>query len=249
PSGAARLHDGGQPVAAFLGTACFADAAVVADGGAIRVPSGLPFDVLATLGCAVVTGVGAVMTAARPPRRARVVVIGAGGVGLNVVQGARLAGCAQIVAIDRRGAPLALATRFGATDLVESPSSLVDAVRSLTGGRGADYVFDTVGSPATIADAVAAARKGGTIVVTGVGPYGGSARPSTFPFVMQEKRLIGSVYGSGRPAEDIRRLAALCQSGDLNLQELVTRTYALGEINEALAALERADGARGIVKW
>jgi len=130
-----------------------------------------------------------------------------------------------------------------------APPSIVDAVRELTGGRGADYVFDTVGSPSTVVDAVAAARKGGTIVLTGLARIDGVASLATFPFVMQEKRLIGSVYGSGDPGRDIPRLAELYNEGKLKLRELVTRKYSLGEINDALAALARADGARGVITW
>ena len=249
PSGATRLHNGPERVAAFLGTACFADYAVVAEAGAIPVPKDIPFDVLATLGCAVVTGVGAVLNAARVPAGARIAVVGVGGVGLNVVQGAALAGCAQIIAIDRRDAPLALARTFGASDVVKAPASMPEAVRDLTAGRGADYVFDTVGTPTTVADAVAAARKGGTIVVTGLSRIDAVASLPMFPFVMHEKRLIGSVYGSGQPAQDIPALVAWYQQGKLKLGELVSRTYALGEINEAFAALARADGARGVIRW
>jgi S-(hydroxymethyl)glutathione dehydrogenase / alcohol dehydrogenase len=249
PSGTGRLHRAAERVAAFLGTACFADYAVVAEAGAVRVPSDVPFDVLATLGCAVVTGLGAVTNAARVPPGSTVVVIGVGGVGLNVVQGAALAGSERIIAIDRREAPLALARTFGATDVVLAPAVVADAVRDLTGGRGADYVFDTVGSPSTVADAVAAARKGGTIVLTGLARIDGVASLATFPFVMQEKRLIGSVYGSGDPARDIPRLAGLYRDGKLKLRELVARTYSPHEINDALAALARADGARGVIAF
>jgi S-(hydroxymethyl)glutathione dehydrogenase/alcohol dehydrogenase len=247
PSGASRLRARQQRVAPFLGTACFADHTVVAEEGAVAVSQDVPFDVLASLGCAVVTGVGAVMHAARVPAGAHVAVIGAGGVGLNVVQGAALAGCEQIIAVDRGGSPLALARAFGATDLLAASAGVAGAVRDLTGGRGADYVFDTVGTPETVVDAVAAARKGGTVVVTGLARLDGLAQLPMFPFVMQEKRLMGSVYGSGDPTRDIPRLVALYEQGMLKLRELVSRTYALAGINEALAALARGDGARGVV--
>src|SRR5262245_4699363 len=135
PAGTGRLHNGAERVAAFLGTACFADFAVVAEAGAIRVPPGVPFDILATLGCAVVTGVGAVMNAAQVTPGSSVVVIGAGGVGLNVVQGAVLAGSERIIAVDRREVPLSLARAFGATDVVLAPPVVADAVREFTGGR------------------------------------------------------------------------------------------------------------------
>lgn len=249
PSGSARLHCEGEDVAPFLGTACFADHVVVAEEAAVRVPRDVPFDVLAALGCAVVTGVGAVLNAARVPPGARVAVIGAGGVGLNVIQGAVLARCGQIIAIDRQAAPLAAARTFGATDIVEAPVRIRDAVLDLTGARGADYVFDTVGTPATVGDAVAAARKGGTVVVTGLARTDGVAPIRMFPFVMQEKKIVGSVYGSGEPTADIGRLVTRYQEGTLKLRELVSRTYSLGGINEAFAALDRADGARGVICW
>lgn len=249
PSKTTRLHSGDSEVTAFLGTACFADHAVVAEEGAIKVPAGVPFDVLATLGCAVVTGVGAVMNAAKVPAGATVAVIGAGGVGLNVVQGAALSGSGRVIAVDRQEAPLRIARTFGATDTLLAPEKTADAVRGLTGGRGADFVFDTVGSPSTIVDAVASARKGGTIVVTGLSRMDAVAPLPAFPFVMQEKRLIGSVYGSGNPALDIPKLAELFLAGKLKLRELVTRTYPLGGINDAFDALQRADGARGVITW
>ena len=163
------------------------------------------------------------------------------------MQGAALSGSARIIAVDRQQAPLDLARAFGATDVLLSPEKTADAVRELTAGRGADFVFDTVGSPSTIVDAVASARKGGTIVVTGLSRMDGVAPLPAFPFVMQEKRLIGSVYGSGNPTRDIPKLADWYQAGKLKLRELVTRTYPLGSINDAFDALERADGARGVI--
>lgn len=249
PSGLVHLRARGQGVNPFLGTACFADFAVVAKEGVVPVPPDVPFELLATLGCAVVTGIGAVTNAARVPAGATVAVIGVGGVGLNVVQGAALAAAARIVAIDRHDAPLALARAFGATDVLNSPADLPKAVRDLTGGRGVDYVFDTVAAPSTISDAMAAARKGGTVVVTGLARIDGTASLSMFPFVMQEKRLIGSVYGSGQPARDIANLVTLYQSGRLRLRELVSRTYPLAGINDAFAALARGAGARGVIVW
>ena len=249
PSGASRLHARQQDVAPFLGTACFSDFVVVPQEAAIRVARDLPFDALATLGCAVLTGVGAVTNAAHVSAGSRVAVIGAGGVGLNVVQGAAIAGSARIIAIDLRPAPLAIAKTFGATDTIDGAAEVPAAVRSLTSGRGADFVFDTVGSPATLASAIASARKGGAVVLTGLSRADSQGSIPMFPFVMQEKRLIGSVYGSGNPARDIPRLVALYQDGTLKLRELVSRTYALLAINDALDALAASDGARGIIRW
>jgi Zn-dependent alcohol dehydrogenase len=122
-------------------------------------------------------------------------------------------------------------------------------VRNLTGGRGADFVFDTVGTSTTVDGALASTRKGGTVVLTGLARSDTQAAFPMFPFVMQEKRLVGSVYGSGQPLADIPRLVALYQQRKLKLRELVSRTYTLDGINDALAALAAGDGARGIVTW
>jgi S-(hydroxymethyl)glutathione dehydrogenase / alcohol dehydrogenase len=253
PSGASRLHARGRDLAPFLGTACFSDFVVVPEAGAIPVASAIPFDALATIGCAVVTGVGAVTNAARVPRGSNVAVIGAGGVGLNVVQGAAIAGCERIVAIDLRPRPLEIARTFGATDTIGgSPDAAADVpaeVRALTAGRGVDFVFDTVGSPATLTVAFACTRKGGAVVLTGLSRMDAQGSFAMFPFVMQEKRLLGSVYGSGQPARDIPRLVSLYQEGRLKLGELVSRTYALDKVNDALAALAASDGARGVIRW
>ena len=250
PAGDTLLSARGQKVAHYNGTACFADFAVVAEEGVIVVPEDVPFEALATLGCAVVTGVGAVLNAARPEAGSKVAVIGAGGVGLNVVQGARLAGCEAIVALDTRSEPLRLARTFGATDTVDaSGEKVTERVRELTEGRGADYVFDTVGAPATLTQALTLARKGGTVVVTGLARLDALASFPLFPFVMQEKRLVGSLYGSGQPARDVPRLVELYREGKLKLAELATRTYKLAGVNDALDALAGGEGARGIIRW
>jgi S-(hydroxymethyl)glutathione dehydrogenase/alcohol dehydrogenase len=250
PAGDTLLSARGQKVSHYNGTACFADFAVVAEEGVIAVPEDVPFEALATLGCAVVTGVGAVLNAARPEAGARVAVIGVGGVGLNVVQGARLAGCAAIVALDTRGEPLRLAREFGATDCVDATGEKVaEQLKELTDGRGADYVFDTVGAPATLAQALTLARKGGTVVVTGLARLDALASFPLFPFVMQEKRLVGSLYGSGRPSRDVPGLVELYREGKLKLAELAARTYRLEEINDALDALSSGQGARGIIRF
>jgi S-(hydroxymethyl)glutathione dehydrogenase / alcohol dehydrogenase len=249
PSGGARLHARDRAIAPFLGTACFADFAVVPEGGAIRVSPEVSFEALATVGCAVVTGVGAVRNAARVAPGSRVAVIGAGGVGLNVVQGAAIAGCAMVIAVDVRPAPLEIAKRFGATHVLTGTDTTVDAVRDLTDGRGADVVFDTVGLQRTLTEALACARKGGTVVLTGLAHVQTRAAFPMFQFVMQEKRVIGSVYGSGQPSRDIPDLISLHQAGRLKLHELVSRTYPLSGINEALADLESSAGARGVITW
>lgn len=247
PWGGSRLSRNGEEIAPFLGTACFATHTVVPQEGLVAVPRDVPFAALAAVGCAVVTGVGAVSNAARLPRGAVIAVIGAGGVGVNVIQGAVLQGAAKIIAIDREAAPLEVAKRLGATDVVQPTGKTSDAVKELTGGRGAEFVFDTVGNPATMTDAVLSTRKGGTVVITGLSRLDAQGSLRMYPFVMQEKRVIGSVYGSGDPLEDIARLVRLHQDGRLKLEELATRRYRLDEINEAFSALARGEGGRGVI--
>ena len=247
PWGGTRLSIRGQEVAPFLGTACWATHTVVPQEALVVVPADVPFSALAAVGCAVVTGIGAVTNAARLPKGAVVAVIGAGGVGINVIQGAVLAGASKVIAIDREAAPLELAKRMGATHTVRPTGKTADAVKELTDGRGAEYVFDTVGSPATLTDAVVSARKGGTVVITGLSRLDAQAALRLYPFVMHEKRLMGSVYGSADPLRDIERLVKLHVAGTLNLEQLMTRRYQLDDINDALEALSRGAGGRGVV--
>lgn len=250
PSGETRLHARGQDVNHFISTACFADWVVLAEEGAIRVDRDISFDALATVGCAVVTGVGAVLNGAQVAPGSTVVVVGAGGVGLNVIQGARVAQAARIIAADVKAVPLSLARDFGATETIDlTEATLSDAVRAATQGAGADYVFDTVGSAATLPESIAAVRKRGTVILTGLSRVESMGPVPTFPLVMQEKRLIGSVYGSGSPARDIARIVSLYREGRLKLRELVSRTYVLGQVNDALDALANAAGARGVIVW
>jgi Zn-dependent alcohol dehydrogenase len=169
---------------------------------------------------------------------------------LNVAQGASLVGCAAIIAVDLRESALRLAREFGATHIVDgSQQDVVESVKELTGGRGADYVFDTVGAPATLNQALECSRKGGAVVVTGLSRTDTMASFPTFPFVMQEKRLIGSLYGSGQPSVDIPQLVTLFQEGRLKLRELVTHRYQLSQVNDALNALAAGTDARGIIEW
>ena len=250
PSGGTRLRARNQDILHFNSTACFADFAVVSDQGIVKVPTQIPFSSLAALGCAVITGMGAVTNVAKLSGAERVVIVGAGGVGLNVVQGAKIAGCETIIAVDTKPNPLQIALKFGANEVIDgSTQDVKEQVMQLTDGRGADFVFDTVGAPSTVEQSFSLARKGGTVVVTGLARTDSLATIPIFPFVMQEKRLIGSVYGSGDPLGDINKLVKLYEQGVLKLEELVARDYRLVQINEALSALAASEGARGIIRW
>jgi len=247
PDGTSRLSRGGQEIRHFLGVSCFAEQTVCEERALLRVPEDVPLPVAAVAGCAVMTGVGAVVNTARVEPGSTVLVVGAGGVGLCAVMGAVLAGAARIVAADMNPAKLELATAFGATDVVDaSRDDVVAAVRELTGG-GVDYAFEVIGLPATVGQAVQALRIGGTAVAIGMAPAGAAVQVDLLDLVRQEKTLKGSVYGSTRPHLDFPRLFDLHRRGRLPLDRLLTREWPLHQINEAYDALIAGTVARSVV--
>ncbi|MFV0254379.1 MAG: Zn-dependent alcohol dehydrogenase, partial [Beutenbergiaceae bacterium] len=201
--GRSRLRNGTQDVKSFLAVGSFGDHALVPATGAIKIRKDAPLAQAALVGCAVTTGIGAVTNTAKVEPGSTVLVIGCGGVGLNVVQGARLAGAKQIIAADVSEQKLDLGRSFGATHTINSrEADVVSAVLELTGGRGTDYAFEAIGLPFTIEACYEAIRRGGTAVV--VGQVADGVKISIDPFVMsdQEKKLIGSNYGSSRQSID-----------------------------------------------
>jgi Zn-dependent alcohol dehydrogenase len=177
-----------------------------------------------------------------------VAVFGAGGVGLNVIQAAAIAGADRIIAVDARPEKLDLARAFGATDAVDGTGTdAVKAVRALTEGRGADYAFEAIGRPQTIEQAVAATRKGGTCVVIGIAGAKETITLNAFAIPFYERRLLGCWYGSADVHAEVPRLLALVRSGQLKLGELVTRRYRLEEVNQAFADMTAGAQARGLI--
>jgi len=210
----------------------------------------VPWPQAALMGCCVPTGVGAVTRCAEVEAGASVLVIGCGGVGLNVVQGARLAGAATIIACDLLDSKLTYAKDFGATHTVNgSTAKVVDFARSLTGGRGVDYAFDAIGGEATTLQIVDAIRPGGTAVIVGMAAMAVRAPITPYMMALQEKCLKGTMYGSVRPDLDFPRLVDLYMQKRLKIDELVSRTYRLEEINEGFAALRTGQVARGVVTF
>jgi NDMA-dependent alcohol dehydrogenase len=249
PDGSLRTRDqSGLPLNIYSGCGVMAEYATLHVDNVVKVERSVPLDRAALISCGVMTGVGAVVNTARVPAGASTVVFGAGGVGLNAIQGCALAGAAIIVAVDTSDYKLELARQFGATHVVnarEEPN-LVKKVRSLTGG-GADYAFDCVGLGEVTAQAYGVLAKGGTAVVVGIagGKDMTSIRTATLTF--QEKTLTGSYFGSARPQQDFPRLLALYGAGRLKLDELITRTYSIDEAPQAFADLEQGRNARGMI--
>jgi S-(hydroxymethyl)glutathione dehydrogenase/alcohol dehydrogenase len=228
-----------------LMVACFAEYAVVPTGGAVVIPDEIPLWQAALLGCGVVTGIGAVSNAAHVGIGDSVCVIGCGGVGLQVIAGARLAGAATIVAVDRRADKLELARRRGATDVLDA--SAVDVrreVRARTGG-GVDHAFEVVGTAATIRQAWEVLRPGGTAIVVGVAPRGVEAAIPAIDF-LSEKTIRGSYYGSADMHAFLPGLIALLQAGRLDIVDVISELIELDGVSGALARLRRGEGARSV---
>lgn len=251
PDGTTRLRSRGAPLFQMSGAGTFAELVVVPGSAAVPVDRDLDLGLAALLGCAVVTGTGAALRTARIRPGDSVAVIGCGGVGLNVVQGARIAGAARIVAVDTAREKLELAAVFGATDAVDAGAGdPVSAVMALTGQRGADVAFEVVGLQRTIDQAVAMTRRGGQAVLVGLpGLDAMVSVPAFFGLVLAGKTITGCWYGSSTAAEQVPGLVELYRSGQLKLAELVSRTVELDGVNDALDRLRHGTGARTVVRY
>ena len=246
--GTTRFHRDGQDVHHILGVSCFAEYTVVPEQGLLKLPDDIPLDRAALVGCGVTTGVGAVPFAAGGRPGESVAVIGCGGVGLNVVQGAALAGAGPVIAVDVVPQKLQWAKELGATHVVNArEQDPVEAIRSLTEGRGADYAFEVIGRVETIQQAYEATRKGGTTVVVGLAPQGTILPLDPLDLLRAEKTIKGTVYGTANLPRDIPRLLELYRLGRLKLDELISRRLRLEQINEGFDAMLSGSVARSIV--
>ncbi|HEY7380893.1 MAG TPA: Zn-dependent alcohol dehydrogenase [Gaiella sp.] len=246
--GTSRLHlPDGTMLQHGLRTACFAERVVVAAGGAVPISRELPLWQAALLGCGVVTGIGAVRNVARVGAGESVAVFGCGGVGLQVIAGARIAGADPIVAVDRVPEKLELARAQGATHVIDASVEPrpVGVIRTLTGG-GVDHSFEVIGRAETIRLAWGAIRPGGTAVVVGLAPIGVEASVPAIE-LLSDKSLRGTYYGSGDPAQELPGLAEMALRGDLDLAGVVTSVSGLEGAEEALDRLRRGEGARTVL--
>ncbi len=250
PEGTTRFRTlDGTPLRHLLSSATMSEYIVIDQSGAIPFPADVPFPVAAIMGCAVVTGIGAVINTARVRAGSSAAVIGCGGVGLSAILGCRLAGCHPIFAVDVIDSKLEMARQMGATETINAQQANVPkTLRALT-RIGPDYVFDTVGSAATIAQALNAAAPAGTAVVVGLH---GSKTDVPIPagaLVFQNKRLLGSFAGSMRAQLDLPRLVDLYRAGRLPLDALISRSYPLTQIHLAFADMEAGANARGVIEF
>ena len=240
----------GVPIHQGLRTGAFAERVTVDVSQVVSVPPDVSLEAASLLACGVVTGVGAVVNTARVEVGSTVVVFGTGGVGLNVVQGAVLAGAQLIVAVDLLDHKLEAAARFGATHTLNPAlDDVVAEVLQLTDGRGADYAFDASAAIPAIEQGAKLIRRGGTLVLVGIPPTGASVQFDAVAIADGALRILGSKMGSVRPQLDIPDLVALYRQGRLKLDELISERYPLERINEAVASADRGEALRPLITF
>jgi S-(hydroxymethyl)glutathione dehydrogenase/alcohol dehydrogenase len=255
PGAPSRITKGGEPCGQFAGLGSFAELMLVHEHAMVKIRDDVPLDRAALVGCGVTTGVGAVFRTARVEAGSTVAVIGCGGVGLNCVQGAALAGASRVAAIDTNPMKLKLAEQFGATDLIDASAvdPVVETRRLFPGvagmfgaGGGVDYAFEAIGLKETAEQAFAILKKGGTATVIGMIPPGVKLELPGIDF-LSEKKIQGSTMGSNRFRQDMPRYLDLYLDGRLKLDELVSSRIRLDDINEGFATMRRGEVARAVI--
>jgi Zn-dependent alcohol dehydrogenase len=246
--GTARVNLNGEPVNQMARIGTFSEEVVCPAEQVVKIRDDLPFTHAAIIGCSVATGIGAVIRHARVPAGASVLVVGCGGVGLNVVQGAKLAGANPIIACDLRANKLDYARAFGATHTINAGSeNVIERVKALTDGLGVDAAFDAIGSEATALQVVDAVAPGGHAVLVGIPAFATRAPINPSQIVYGEKVISGTYYGSVRPNIDFPILADLDMERKIDLDRLISRTYRFDEINEGFRLMLAGEVARGVI--
>ena len=248
PTEKPRLRQGDTPVTQMAQLSSFAELMLVHEHATVKVRDDVPFEQLALIGCGATTGLGAVLNTARVEPGSTVAVIGCGGVGLNAVQGAALAGALRIIAVDAVETKLTIAQEFGATDVVDaSGGDVVEKVRNLTDG-GVDYSFEAIGTKETAEQAFEMLRAGGTATIIGMIPQGTKIELDG-PSFLREKRIQGSSMGSNRFRMDMPRYIEFYLQGRLKLDELVTQRMKLEQVNEAFEDMKQGYVARTVITF
>ncbi|UYQ61818.1 Zn-dependent alcohol dehydrogenase [Streptomyces peucetius] len=246
-AGTPNFRRQGGDVFGFAGTGTFTEEVVVDAGCAVPIPDDVPFDIAALIGCGVTTGLGAAINTAEVETGSSVAVIGCGGVGISAIQGAKVRGAAQIVAVDPVESRREAALRFGATEAV-SPDGLADTKQRITAGEGFDYVFEVVGRSATARTAYETTRRGGTLCVVGAGAMDDHLQLNMFELFFDEKRILPSMYGGGDVLRSYERATALWRAGRIDLAGLITHRVPLAGINDAVAQMRSGEALRTCVE-
>ncbi|MEU9999836.1 Zn-dependent alcohol dehydrogenase [Streptomyces sp. NPDC048370] len=246
-AGTPNFRRPGGEVFGFAGTGTFTEEVVVDAGCAVPIPDDVPYDIAALIGCGVTTGLGAAINTAKVEAGSSVAVIGCGGVGISAIQGAKLQGAAQIVAVDPVESRREAALRFGATEAV-APDALADAKQRVTAGEGFDYVFEVVGKSATARTAYETTRRGGTLCVVGAGALDDFLQLNMFELFFDEKKILPSMYGGGDVLRSYERAIALWRAGRIDLESLITHRVPLSGINEALEQMRTGVALRTCIE-
>jgi NDMA-dependent alcohol dehydrogenase len=243
--------NGGQPLFQMAASGTFSEFSIIPETGAVKIPDDLDMKVAALIGCGVLTGVGAALNTANIVKGDTVAVVGCGGVGLNVIQGARIAGAENIIAIDMNETKLQLAKEFGATATVNaSQTDPVSQVMSMTEERGADVAFEVIGLGPTIDQTITMTRRGGQAILVGVPRMDVMLTiPAFLGVVLQEKTIKGCWYGSSNVQQDVPKLVDLYKKGELKLDELISREISLDQVNEAFDAMKTGEVARSVIVY
>jgi S-(hydroxymethyl)glutathione dehydrogenase / alcohol dehydrogenase len=247
-AGAAKFSRGGQPIFGFAGTGTFAEEMVLPQQGVVKIPDDVPYEIGALIGCGVTTGVGAALNTAKVEPGSSVVVFGAGGVGIAAIQGARIAGAAEIVAVDMVDSKRKDALRFGATRGV-TPDEVDAANMEINAGDGFDYAFECIGLPQTIRAAYDAVRRGGTAVIVGAGSAEKMVEFNCFELFFMEKKLLGSYYGSADVRKEFLRLINLWKAGRLDLDGMISARMDLSKAQDAFDAMKKGEIIRQILTF
>ena len=249
--GTKRLSSGGTQLSQMAGCGTFSELTVVPSISAVKIDKDVPLKIAALLGCGVQTGVGAALNTANIQKGDSVAVIGCGGVGLNVIQGARIAGADQIIAVDMVDSKLQLAKEFGATDFVNAgEGNPVAKVQSLTGERGVDVAFEVIGLGPTIEQAMNMTRRGGETILVGVPRMDVMLNVNpAFSFIYTAKTVKGCWYGSSNVHTEVPKLIELYKKGDLKLDELISREIGIDDVNSAFDAMKSGEVARSVIVY
>jgi len=237
----------GAPAFGFAGTGTFAEEVVLPAQGVVKIDPEVPWEIASLIGCGVTTGVGAAINSAKVVPGSSVVVFGCGGVGISIIQGARVAGAAEIVAVDLVSSKLDDAKRFGATHAV-APDGLDALKNQITGGQGFDYAFEAIGIPLTIRATYDAVRRGGVATVVGMGRNDAMVEFNAFELFFSEKTLRGTVYGSADVRKDFARIIRLWRAGRLDLEGMISQRLGLKEINKGFEDMKAGTVIRSVVQ-
>ncbi|MGK2914477.1 MAG: Zn-dependent alcohol dehydrogenase [Porticoccaceae bacterium] len=249
PDGTSRVKLNGKYIGAFAALGNMAEQVVCPAMCVVPIDKKYDLKAAALVGCGVMTGAGAALNTAKVQPGSSVAIFGCGGVGLSALQGARIAGGNPIIAIDLNDAKLEAAKQFGATHTINASGDVVAKIMEITGGIGVDYAFEVIGVPAVAAQAYAATRRGGTTCMVGAGSPTAEYKFSALEMPLSSKKVCGCIYGSTNAKVDFAKLLSFYESGQLDLDRMMSRTYTIDEVHQGFADMNEGRNIRGIILY